>query len=77
MPISLPSICNAVMPVRAVNHYRINVKKDQRIIVDCAARGMDSKLHPVVMIADSAGRDLLVNDVEICWTSPHLKMMTT
>jgi len=54
------SICNAVMPVRAVNHYRFHATKDQRVIVDCAARGIDSKLYPVAIIADSAGRDLLV-----------------
>ncbi len=60
MPLSINSICNAVMPVRAVNHYRFNAKKDQRIIVDCAARGIDSKLYPVAIIADSTGRDLLV-----------------
>lgn len=60
MPLEMNSICNAVMPVRAINHYRFSAKKDQRIVVDCAARGIDSKLYPVVMIADSAGRDLLV-----------------
>jgi len=60
MPLLINSICNAVMPVRAVNHYRISGKQDQRIIVDCAARGIDSKLYPVAIIADSVGRDLLV-----------------
>lgn len=60
IPLSINSICNAVMPVRAVNHYRFSANKDQRIIVDCAARGIDSKLYPVAIIADAAGRDLLV-----------------
>ncbi len=60
LPLSLDSICNAVIPVRAVNHYRLTAKKHQRILVDCTARGIDSKLYPVVTIADSTGRDLLV-----------------
>ncbi len=60
MSISLDSLCNAIMPARAINHYRFSAKKDQRIVVDCAARGIDSKLNAVVMIADSAGRDRLV-----------------
>lgn len=60
--IELPvnSICNAVMNVRAVDHYSFEGKKGQRIIVDCAAKGIDSKLNAVVIIADAAGRDLLV-----------------
>ncbi len=60
LPLNVNSICNAVMPVRAINHYRFQGQANQRIIVDCAARGIDSKLRPVVIIADAAGRDLLV-----------------
>ncbi|WP_442505340.1 serine protease [Novipirellula sp. SH528] len=60
LPVAINSIVNATMPVRGVNHYRFEAKKDQRVIVDCAARGIDSKLNAVVIIADAAGRDLLV-----------------
>jgi hypothetical protein len=54
------SICNAALTPRAVDHYILEGHKGQRIIVDCATRGIDSKLDPVLVIADAAGRDLLV-----------------
>ena len=60
MPLQLNSICNATMPARAVNHYSFEAKKDQRIIVDCAAQGIDSKLNPVLIVADKEGNDLRV-----------------
>ncbi|HET6425689.1 MAG TPA: serine protease [Planctomycetaceae bacterium] len=56
----LNSVCNAVITNRSVDHYSFEAKKDQRIIVDCATRGIDSKLDAVVIIADAMGRDLLV-----------------
>lgn len=60
MELPVNSICNAVMTVRAVDHYTFEGRKGQRIIVDCATGGVDSKLDGVVIIADAAGRDLLV-----------------
>ena len=59
-PIELNSIGNAVMTERSIDHYRFSAKDGQRIVVDLAARGIDSKLTPVVIVADSSGRDLLV-----------------
>jgi len=56
----LNSICNAVMTKQAVSYYSFEATKDQRIIVDCAATGIDSKLKPVVIIADANGADLVV-----------------
>jgi len=60
MPLQVNSICNATLPVRAVNHYSFQAHKGQRIIVDCAARGIDSKMNPVLIVADAQGRDLVV-----------------
>lgn len=54
------SICNAVMTQRAIDFYSFQGRQGQRIVVDCATRGIDSKLDAVVIIADAAGRDLLV-----------------
>lgn len=61
MPLELNSICNASMTRRAVDHYAFQAKQGQPIVVDCAAAGIDSRLTPVVVIADTQGRDLLVN----------------
>jgi len=55
------TICNATMTKRAVDFYSFEGKKGQRIAVDCAAAGIDSRLTPVVIIADAKGADLLVN----------------
>lgn len=60
MELEMNSICNAVMPVRAVNHYSFQARKGQRVIVECAARGIDSKLNAVLIIADAEGRDMVV-----------------
>ncbi len=60
LPLEVDSICNATLPVRAANHYSFNATQGQRIIVDCAAKGIDSKMNPVLIIADQQGRDLVV-----------------
>lgn len=60
LELQVNSLCNAVMSVRAVDHYTFLGKQGQRVIVDCSTRGIDSKLDAVVIIADAAGRDLLV-----------------
>lgn len=59
-PLGLNSICNASMPARAINHYRFECEQGQRVIIDCAARGIDSKLNAVLIVADDRGRDLVV-----------------
>jgi hypothetical protein len=60
MSLQLNSICNSVMTAKSVDHYAFDAKRGQRIAVDCAARGIDSKLQPVLIVADSEGRDLMV-----------------
>ena len=60
MELKINSICNSTMTQRAVDHYVFEATKGQRIIGDCATRGIDSKLDAVVIIADAGGRDLLV-----------------
>jgi len=59
--ITVNSVANAVMPQRAVNYYSFTAQKGKRYAIECAAVGIDSKLTPVVIVADEKGRDLLVN----------------
>lgn len=61
LAIPVNSVCNGVMTNRAVDYYSFQGVNGKRIAVDCAAPGIDSKLNPVVIIADAKGRDLLVN----------------
>jgi hypothetical protein len=60
LPIAVNSVCNATVPARMVNHYSFTAKQGQRLIVDCAAKGIDSKVNPVVIVADAQGADLVV-----------------
>lgn len=60
MELKVGAVCNAVMTVKSVDHYWFEGKKGQRIVADCAARGIDSKLEPVLIIGDAQGRDLVV-----------------
>jgi len=60
MSLRVNSVCNAAMTKQAIDYYSFEAKKNQRIVVDCAARGMDSKLKPVVIMADHSGADLKV-----------------
>ncbi len=57
----LNCVCNGFLTQRSVDYYKFQAKKDQRLVVDCAARGIDSKLNPTVIIADAQGRDVVVD----------------
>jgi hypothetical protein len=56
----LNCVCNGAVAERSADYYTFAAKKGQRLVVDCATRGIDSKLNATVIIADEAGRDLLV-----------------
>jgi hypothetical protein len=55
------SVCNAATSKRAVDYYSFQGTKGRRVVVDCNAARIDSKLSPVVILADAKGNDLLVN----------------
>lgn len=61
MALPLNTICNATMTKRAVDFYSFQGTKGKRVAVDCAALGIDSRLTPVLILADAQGRDLMVN----------------
>jgi hypothetical protein len=58
IPLMLNSVCNAATTELTVDHYSFEARRGQRIVIDCAAQGIDSKLTPVVIVADHSGRDL-------------------
>lgn len=60
MSLPLNTICNASMTRQAVDYYVFEAKQSQRVVVDCAAMGIDSKLTPVIIVADASGNDLVV-----------------
>jgi hypothetical protein len=56
----LNSVCNGAVADRAIDYFTFQAKKGQRLVIDCATRGIDSKLNATVIVGDAAGRDLLV-----------------
>jgi hypothetical protein len=55
------SICNSVATAKGVDHYWFTADAGQRYVINCLARGIDSKMDPVIVVADATGRDLVVN----------------
>jgi hypothetical protein len=60
MDLKLNSVCNAALEARAINHYRFEARAGRRVVIDCAAGGIDSKMQPVLILADASGSDLIV-----------------
>lgn len=60
MKLELNSICNGSLTQQAIDYYSFEAKSGQRVIVDCAAQGIDSKANAVLVVADENGNDLLV-----------------
>lgn len=60
LELKVDSLCNAVMSPRNVDHYLFEAQKGQRVVVNCAAKGIDSKLAAVLIIADATGNDMVV-----------------
>jgi hypothetical protein len=72
MALKVNSVCNAVMTQRSVDHYSFNAKKDQRVVVECVTKGIDSRMNGVLIIADAEGRDLMVDRLggQLDFTAP-------
>lgn len=60
LTLPLNSVCNATVAPRSIDYYAFEARGGRRVLVDCAAKGIDSKLAPVVIVADASGNDLLV-----------------
>ncbi len=60
MELPLNSVCNGVTADRSIDYYTFRARKGQRLVVDCATHGIDSKLNATVIIGNATGRDLLV-----------------
>jgi hypothetical protein len=61
LSLTVGSICNATMTKRAVDFYSFQGVKGQAVAIDCAAVGIESRLTPVLILADGKGADLKVN----------------
>ena len=59
MELAVNSICNGVMTSKSVDHYRFIAKQGSRYIINCSAKGIDSKLDAVLILADANGQDFI------------------
>ena len=55
----VPSVCNSVVSPRAIDFYTFDAQAGKRYMIQCGSRGIDSKLDPVVILADANGGDLV------------------
>jgi hypothetical protein len=56
--IALGVVVNARCTANGANHYAVTLKKQQRVLVECAAREIDSKMSPVLALYDGSGREV-------------------
>lgn len=61
LPLPLNVVCNATTSDRSIDFYSFQGLAERRVVVDCNTIGIDSKLNPVVIVADASGHDLMVS----------------
>ncbi|MES2568953.1 MAG: hypothetical protein V4710_02735, partial [Verrucomicrobiota bacterium] len=52
------SVFNGTVPAAAREFFKISAKKGERLVVECAAGELDSRLSPVLAILDSMGKEI-------------------
>lgn len=58
--IAVGSITNGVARPQKIDVFRCTARGGHRLLVECAAPGIDSRMQPVVILATADGRDLAV-----------------
>lgn len=58
--LQINSTCNGQMKAKAIDYYTFEARNGQRLIINNAAEGIDSKLKSVLIVADEDGNDLQV-----------------
>jgi hypothetical protein len=56
--IPLNSVVNGRADANGVDYFKFTARKGQRILAECAARQIDSRMEPVLALYDSHGREL-------------------
>ena len=57
LELALNSTVNGQTVVSAPDYYKFTAKKGQRIVVECLARELDSRMAPVLILYDATGRE--------------------
>jgi len=56
--ISLGGTINGQADANAIDHFKFSAKKGQRILIDCAAESIDSRMQPSLLVCDPSNREL-------------------
>ncbi len=62
MDLSAPAAVFGSVAATGRDHYRVNVKRGERLTIRCMAREIDSKLSPVVTVLGQDGRKVAASD---------------
>ncbi|MBI2947359.1 MAG: hypothetical protein HYY23_06915, partial [Verrucomicrobia bacterium] len=54
----LDTIGNGHADANAVDYFKFQVKKGQRIVAECVAKAIDSRMDPVLILQDATGREM-------------------
>src|SRR5207244_1876072 len=49
---------NGRSSANTVDYFKFTAKKGQRILIECVARAIDSRLDPVLSLSDSKGKEM-------------------
>lgn len=58
MAVPIGTVVNGQAASRAYHHFKFTAKAGQRVLIECAAQELDSKLEPVFVVRDAGGREL-------------------
>src|SRR5688572_27157457 len=58
MEVAVGTTVNAQADANAFDYFRFPATKGQRILIECRARVIDSRMEPLMVLYDSAGREL-------------------
>jgi hypothetical protein len=61
LAIALDTTVNGVVDSNQVDHFKLPLKAGQRVIIECQAQRIDSRLDGTLVLVDSAGKELLRN----------------
>ncbi len=56
--VTLGTIINGRADANAVDYFQFNAKKGQRVLVECLAKDIDSRLEDTLILYDAGGREL-------------------
>ncbi|MDB5171541.1 MAG: peptidase domain protein, partial [Phycisphaerales bacterium] len=57
-PLTVGSVVNARCAAGVIDSYPVELKQGQRVLFECAARGIDSRMSPVMVLLDRASREI-------------------